>query len=99
MDVMVDGEVLTLHLEKPGRAALGSATSWYKNYSMSQKRRERQSKEAPVEEAPQKDPAFLRKVIIGVVILAAFGAAYYFGYEKRARTNMTLCECLRQKGA
>jgi len=65
---------------------------------MSQQRRERQTKETVVEETPQKDPAFLRKVIIGVVIVAAFGAAYYFGYEKRAHRYDGFARCLTQKG-
>jgi hypothetical protein len=64
---------------------------------MSQQRRERQAKETVVEPTPEKDPAFLRKIIIGVVIVAAFGAAYYFGYQKRAHRYDAFAKCLTQK--
>jgi len=65
---------------------------------MSQQRRERQPKEPPVEDVPKKDSAFVRKVIIGAVIVAAFGAAYYFGYQKRAHKYDAFAKCLTQKG-
>ena len=66
---------------------------------MSQQRRERQAKEAQAQEPPpQRDPAFLRKVITAVVIIAAFGAAYYFGYQRRAHRYDAFARCLTDKG-
>ena len=65
---------------------------------MSQQRRERQAREAQVQEPPQRDPAFLRKVIIAVLIVAAFGAAYYFGYQRRAHRYDAFARCLTEKG-
>jgi hypothetical protein len=65
---------------------------------MSQQRRERQARDTQVQEPAQRDPAFLRKVIIGVVIIAAFGAAYYFGYQHRAHRYDAFARCLTQKG-
>jgi hypothetical protein len=65
---------------------------------MSHQRRERQARETPLQEPAQRDPAFLRKVIIGVVIIAAFGAAYYFGYQRRAHRYDAFARCLTEKG-
>jgi hypothetical protein len=65
---------------------------------MSQQRRERQAREAQVQEPARRDPAFLRKVIIGVAIVAAFGAAYYFGYQRRAHRYDAFARCLTEKG-
>ena len=66
---------------------------------MSQQRRERKAKETQVNEEPKKDPAFLRKVIIAVLIVAAFGAAYYFGYLRSAHRYDAFAKCLTAKGA
>lgn len=63
---------------------------------MSQQRKEKRL--AREEQTPQKDPAFLRKVIIGAVILAAFGVTYYLGYHRRAHRYDTFARCLSQKG-
>jgi len=65
---------------------------------MSQQRRERQVRETQVQEPAQRDPAFLRKVIIGVVIVAAFGSAYYFGYQRRTHRYDAFARCLTEKG-
>jgi hypothetical protein len=65
---------------------------------MSQQRRERQAKEAEAQEPPRRDPAFLRKVIIAVLIVAAFGTAYYFGYQRRAHRYDAFARCLTGKG-
>jgi hypothetical protein len=50
------------------------------------------------QKAPQKDPAFLRKVIIGAIILAALAATYYVGYHRRAHQYDNFARCLSQKG-
>ncbi len=60
------------------------------------KRREREEQNDLPE--PTKDPAFLRKVIIGVVIVLAFGAVYYFGYQQRMHKYDAFARCLTQKG-
>ena len=58
---------------------------------MSQQRRERrQAEEAP----PERDPAFLRKVIIGLVIAGALGATYYVGYHRRVHEHDDFARCL-----
>jgi hypothetical protein len=62
---------------------------------MSQQRRERKQS---VEEQPQRDPAFLRKVIIGAIILVAFGITYYLGYYRRTHRYDSFARCLSQKG-
>jgi len=62
---------------------------------MSQQRKERK---AQAEEEPQKDPAFLRKVIIGALLVAAFGVTYYFGYHRRAHRYDEFARCLSQRG-
>jgi hypothetical protein len=61
---------------------------------MSQQRKERQQAR---EEQPQRDPAFLRRVIIGAVIMAAFGVTYYLGYHRRAHRYDTFARCLTQR--
>jgi hypothetical protein len=60
---------------------------------MAQQRKER--KQARAE--PQKDPGFLRKVIIGAVIVAALGATYYVGYHKRAHRYDAFARCIAQR--
>lgn len=60
------------------------------------KRKEREKQEA--EEEPKKDPAFLRKVIIGAVIVLAFAAVYYFGYRRSMHKYDGFARCLTQKG-
>jgi hypothetical protein len=61
---------------------------------MSQKRKERQQeREVP----PQKDPAFLRKVIIGALLAVAFGATYYVGYHRRMHRYDAFARCLSQR--
>jgi hypothetical protein len=62
---------------------------------MAQQRKERK---AQPEEPPKRDPAFLRKVIIGVVILAALGIAYYVSYHQRAHRYDEFARCLTRKG-
>ena len=59
---------------------------------MSQQRKERRQ----VEEPPEKDPGFLRKVIIGVVIAVALGATYYVGYHRRVHEHDNFARCLKQ---
>ena len=63
---------------------------------MSQQRKER--KLAREQEPPARDPAFLRKVIIGVVIVAALGTTYYVGYYQRSHRYDAFARCLTQKG-
>jgi len=63
---------------------------------MSQQRKER--KLARELEPPARDPAFLRKVIIGVVIVAALGTTYYVGYYQRSHRYDAFARCLTQKG-
>ena len=58
---------------------------------MSQQRRERRQAE---EAQPERDPGFLRKVIIGVVIAAALGATYYVGYHRRVHQHDDFARCL-----
>lgn len=60
---------------------------------MSQQRKERRQ---AAEEEPQRDPAFLRKVIIGAVIVLALGATYYVGYQRRAHRYDGFARCLAQ---
>jgi hypothetical protein len=43
------------------------------------------------------NPAFLRKVIIGAMIAAAFGGTYYVGYHQRAHRYDALARCLAQR--
>lgn len=69
--------------------------SWYKKF-MSQKRKERQL--AREQQKTERDPAFLRKVIIGAVIVAALGATYYVGYYQRSHRYDNFARCLTQKG-
>lgn len=61
---------------------------------MSQQRRER--KQAVVQEPVERDPAFLRKVIIGAVIVLALGAMYYVGYQRQAHRHDNFARCLAQ---
>jgi hypothetical protein len=61
---------------------------------MPQQRKERQR---VVEETPPRDPAFLRKVIIGAVIALALGATYYVGYHQRAHKYDAFAKCLTQR--
>jgi hypothetical protein len=42
----------------------------------------------------ERDPAFVRKVIIGAVILAALGATYYVGYFRRMHRYDEFARCL-----
>jgi len=63
---------------------------------MSQQRKERKQAREP--QAPESDPAFLRKVIIGAVIVAALGATYYVGYYQRSHRYVAFARCLTQKG-
>jgi len=63
---------------------------------MSQQRKQRKLQEQEPE--PQKDPAFLRKVIIAVVLVAVFGAVYYLGYHRRAHRYDAFARCLSSKG-
>jgi hypothetical protein len=60
------------------------------------KRREREKQDA--EQAVQKDPGFLRKVLIAAVIVLAFGAVYYFGYQQRMHKYDAFARCLTDKG-
>ena len=58
---------------------------------MPQSRKERQ----PAQDVQSgRDPAFLRKVIIGAVILAALGATYYVGYFRRMHQYDEFARCL-----
>ncbi len=58
---------------------------------MSQQRKE---KRQATEEQPERDPAFLRKVIIAAVIIAALGATYYVGYHKHMHQYDDFARCL-----
>jgi hypothetical protein len=62
---------------------------------MSQERKERKLARAP--QGPESDPAFLRKVIIGAVIVAALGATY-MGYYHFSHRYDNFARCLTQKG-
>ena len=62
---------------------------------MSEQRKQRKLQE---EEQPQRDPAFLRKVVIGVALVAVFGAVYYLGYLRRAHRYDQFARCLSTKG-
>jgi len=62
---------------------------------MSQQRRERK---VEVEEEPQKDPAFRRKLMIGVVVVLVLGGAYYWVYREHAHKYDQFARCLTQKG-
>ena len=60
---------------------------------MPQSRKERQ----PVREPEsQRDPAFVRKVVIAAVIVAALGATYFVGYYRRAHRYDEFARCLKQ---
>ncbi|MGC2194694.1 MAG: hypothetical protein WA628_08460 [Terriglobales bacterium] len=61
---------------------------------MSQQRKQR--KQEQVDPRPA-DPSFLRKVIIGAVIVAALGATYYVGYHRRAHQYDKFAQCLTQR--
>jgi hypothetical protein len=61
---------------------------------MSQQRKERQQ-ERDIE--TERDPAFLRKVIIAAVIAAALGATYYVGYRHQAHRFDAFARCLTQR--
>jgi hypothetical protein len=63
---------------------------------MSQQRKERQQARDQQQETPERDPAFLRKVIIAVVIVAALGATYYVGYYRRSHRYDAFARCLAQ---
>jgi hypothetical protein len=63
---------------------------------MSQQRRER--RQTDVQEPAKRDPAFLRKVMIGAVILLALGVTYYVGYQRRAHRYDSFARCLAQRG-
>ncbi len=62
---------------------------------MSQQRRERKVQE---EEQPRKDPAFRRKLIIGLLIVLALGGVYYVAYRQHAHKYDEFARCLTQKG-
>src|ERR1700739_3296460 len=62
---------------------------------MPQQRRER--KQAAVQEPVERDPAFLRKVMIGAVIVLALGVTYYVGYQRRAHRYDDFARCLAQR--
>jgi hypothetical protein len=64
---------------------------------MSQQRKEQRAK-TEVQEEPQRDPAFLRKVIKVALLVVALGATYYFGYHRRAHKYDEFAKCLSQKG-
>jgi hypothetical protein len=61
---------------------------------MSQERKDRRL-DRDIE--PEGDPAFLRKVIIGAVLVAALGATYYVGYHRHAHRYDEFAQCLRQR--
>jgi len=61
---------------------------------MSDLRKERQ--QARVQQ-PERDPAFLRKVIIAAVIVAALGVTYYVGYRHRMHRYDNFARCLSQR--
>lgn len=63
---------------------------------MSQLRKERQQSRQQQPE-PERDPAFLRKVIIGAVIVAALGSTYYVGYQRRVHRYDNFARCLSQR--
>ncbi len=63
---------------------------------MSQERRKRQQKRER-EEQPRKGLA--RNIVIAVLIIAVFGAAYYFGIRKRHSRMDNFAQCLTDKGA
>ena len=60
---------------------------------MSQTRKERRQTEP---EPSARDPKFLRKVIIGAVIVLALGATYYVGYQRRVHHYDSFAHCLAQ---
>lgn len=64
---------------------------------MSKQRKERQA-QVQAEAEPQRDPAFLRKVIKVSLLVVALGATYYFGYHRRAHKYDQFARCLTQKG-
>jgi hypothetical protein len=60
---------------------------------MSQQRRE---KRQAVAEPTERDPAFLRKVIIAAVIVAALGVTYFVGYYQRVHRYDEFARCLNR---
>jgi hypothetical protein len=64
---------------------------------MSKERRERQ--QARVQELEPKHRELpLLKIGIALVIIAAFGAAYYLGYHRRAHIHDAFARCLKERG-
>ena len=63
---------------------------------MSQERRKRQQVRGRQSE-PRVWP--VRKIITGILVLAAFGAAYYFGIQKRHSRMDNFAQCLSSHGA
>ena len=59
---------------------------------MSEVRKARQASAQPSE----RNPVFLRKVIIAAVIIAALGATYYVGYRRRMHRYDDFARCLNQ---
>jgi hypothetical protein len=64
---------------------------------MSQQRKERKA-QAEVQQEPQPDLAFRRKVIKVTVLVVALAAIYYLGYHRRAHKYDQFARCLTQKG-
>lgn len=65
---------------------------------MSQQRKEKRAREVEQEEAPHTDPAFLRKVIVGALLVLAAGVIYYFVYHRQAHRYDAFAKCLTNKG-
>jgi hypothetical protein len=65
---------------------------------MSQKRRQRKAeREGTVK--PASGPGMKRKILIGLVIVAAFGLAYFLGFRKRTGRLDAFAQCLSGKQA
>ncbi len=62
---------------------------------MPQQRKERKAQE---DEPAQKDPTFLRKVIIGAVIVVVLGGLYYWVYREHQHKYDDFARCLSRKG-
>lgn len=65
---------------------------------MSEERRKRKEEREREQEPPDYGKLF-RKVGIAVLILAAFGAAYYLGTRKRVSRLDSFAQCMTSKGA
>ena len=90
VDVMVDGEVLTLCCQSR-RAAFGSERRGIKRLDVKRKQEARGAGAAKV--------VIRRKIVTAVLIVAAFAAVSYLGLRKRGSRFDTFAKCVASKQA